>query len=1517
MHKHPHSSQFLRGFSLKENRFIFEVGSTGETTPDATPQVESGKEGIRNKEEDLKTAQVSLDAKIQNATSQVEDLPDAFKKQIKDNVAQFCEVSYDQIAIKDGVDNMSGTEHSEWFLGVNTRVEEVLSGITGSAEQAQADQDEKEKELKSLEEEISDLNDGVEDIEHEEFDLVEANLKNPDTLPGELEKYKNRAIVLQEKRVEMSGKMGEVMDVQKAYEAELNTGNVVAGVGAIVAVGAATAWIPGVNVLSLSAAAIAVAAAVAMKAAQYAREKEMAAKANAKVQTFKESYDEQRGEFAHVVRDMRKDGDKLHEAAPDLRGKIEGSRDAAAETLSESASETSEERAALQQRLEENTAARDRIAEQKQLVLDQQLALQDSRSTAEKNEEKVDANKHGLGNKLESVNSAILEIKNSGVLKGDNAEAKAKYDELLSARDIMSRGVEQMGLGKDQLKNFLVDTAELDPKMDEQFAMLQYSDETLVRTGEMLSLSEASLSERILRIEESLGVVETEAATKIEQVNELEGSVTSGVAEISIENIKAQTSVEMEWTTLKNMKVEAPAFLTSVANSVAAPFEKVFGGISYVLELGKDIPVLGSGLSFLSGVSEAAGDITGGLAKMAVLLPSALVGNEDGIAMAKGLGNVALLGTTEGSREAWVGMGKAIVAADMWEKDGAKAAGKAAANIAMFFIPGAGPGAGIARSTYAAARTAGAGVLRSATRAAVNGVKTTVVETGKSYGSMVKGAGRKVRGAARGIRSKLRRGKNAAAETSTEAGAAVESTAAATESTATRGSVLDDAGNVLDDAGNIIDESVRTPKQQAEGARGSMKKAREVRSSMHPDKFGDVSKNGILKDQQGAMKDFLSGKTQRIKIKDIDAEIARCNEYMNGIPAKDKMGQLGAHETMVNGLKQLRAQAKSIKSVRKQLTDGLSFKEGQKVKLVNNKTGEVFKGKYSIDPATGKVRIERFETGAGGNRLDVKYISPERLRNFRNTNSTSVAVEAAPVAEATVETVAASGRAPRTGWERYGPPSWRTRYRAFNRSRRGATATSEAAPVVEAEAVTASRPSLYSRASARVRGVRSRAREMWNNRPRTPRWNRAPKSSVASVSEAVAGPSLSYRAGATVRRTGLRAREMWNNRPRPIRRALDARNARRAERAAKNSRYADRLEKGRGARADNRVFLKESRANRRVSSEALEGLPTSSVETTMPVIDTATESASLGKAPRSMWSKYGPPSWRTRLRVGARNRATVRTERVAARTRKSAVKERVNRIRGARKERLAREATTAEVNATEVFINEELGYVRLDEMDKVIAGANADSAVAIYNRLDDVLHEMVPNRGANAVRSRIQQLRTRAGNRVPAEIAPEALQTTDKLLASEESIARMTNKQLKTEYKKLTDPDFEIEMRYMADAERGVAEMARDNVIAETNRRIQSGAMSEGRIVSRGVSSIETSASRAAMPSRLPKDFRNWTTEQLQKAFQERRLAQSKNIGSQSEQMYMGRDLGDIISQLNARKVAPIEPPIKGIGDAA
>lgn len=1131
MHKHPHSSQFFRGFSLKENRFIFEFGGAGETTPDTTPEVESGGEEIRNKEEDLKTAQVSLDAKIQNATSQVEDLPPAFRKQVKDNVAQYCAVSYDQIAKKDGNENMNRNEHTEWHQGVMTQVNDVLSGITGGAEAAADDREKKEEELKSLEDELKDLEGGIEDIEHEEYNLVEENLKNPDTLPGELEKYKNRATVLQKKRVEMSGKMEEVTEVKGAFDKQLEENNAVAakvGVGAGVAGGVAVAlaWAPGVNIIALGAAAAAAAAAAATKMAYIASEKKMAAKANEKVQVFKDSYDEQRGEFAHVVRDMRKDGEKLHEAAPDIRGKIEGSRDAATETLSEGASETSEERAALQQQLEENTAARDRIAEQKQLVLDQQLALQDSRSTAEKNEEKVDANKHGLGNKLESVNSAILEIENSGVLKGDNAEAKAKYDELLSARDIMFRGVEQMGLGKDQLKNFLVDTAELDPKMDEQFAMLQQSDETLVRTGEMLSLSEASLSERILRIEETLGVVETEAATKIEQVNELEGSVTSGVAEISIENIKAQTSVEMEWTMLKDMKVEAPAFLTSVANSVAAPFEATFKGISYVLELGKDIPVLGSGLSFLSGVSEAAGDITGGLAKMAVLLPSALVGNEDGIAMAKGLGNVALLGTTEGSREAWVGMGKAIVAADMWEKDGAKAAGKAAANIAMFFIPGAGPGAGIARSTYAAARTAGAGVLRSATRAAVKGAKTTVVETGKSYGSIVKGAGRKVRGAARGIRSKFRRGKGNVAETGAEAGAAVESTAATTESTAARGSALDDAGNAVDDAASV------------EGG-----------------KIEGAVNEGLDK--------FVKRKSKTLRRKDVKSEIAETDALIEGGKFPDEIPQLKAQKAQLESLEGSIAEASEAKALLREsgsLTDGMgNFCSGKTNTISRTIVQEEISAVRSLleNPALDDAARLGLETDIG--HLNNLYRNVDRMQVARGLTSKPLPSAARPAsapaarapatatapagtpasaptaaveataAEAT-EAVAAAGRAPRTAWERYGPQSWNTRYRAFNRSRRGATATSEAVPVVEAEAVTASRPSLYSRASA----VRSRAREMWNNRPR------------------------------------------------PIRRALDARNTRRAERAAKNSRYADRLEKGRGARADNRVFLKKSRANKTV-----------------------------------------------------------------------------------------------------------------------------------------------------------------------------------------------------------------------------------------------------------------------------------------------------------------------------------------------
>ncbi len=734
MMKRFHLSRLHKQFSLREKRLIFEVGGGKERTTD----VENDGGQMNQKEKDVSDVQKLLDTKISNTTAQVDELPEQFKKQVHENVSQFCRISYDEIAEKDGEKTMNKEEYTEWYESVMRRTDEVLSGIAGGVEGAKAEQDSKEKKLESLEKELADIDGGIKELDHAELDLVEENLSDPEKLPGELEKYRNRAVVLQEKRVEMAEKMDEVMDIQKVFIDETTRYDWAIGGGAMGGALMLT-LIPGVNIAAAGVAAAGVAAAAAVKMVMRAANEKRANKANEAVQEFKESYNEQRKEFAGVVGDMQQDGDALHGAAPHLRQKIEENRDVAKGKLAEGADEASGERSEALQRIEEHRMALLRIQDQKIKIEEQQKSLRMSRKAAEEKGETVDARKHALGDKLSSIDEAISEMESAGVLEGDNEQMKEKYEELLSVRNIMNGGSAQMEKGSGQLKAFLENTADMDPEMDEQRFMLDTSEETLLRTTEMLTLSESALSERIRSIEEASGFIDEVAANKIETVNGLQEEVTKGVSEIAIENITAQAGIEMEWSILKDLKVEQPSFASDLASTIAAPFDKLFSEISYVLELGSDIPVLGHGFSFLSGVSDAAKEITTGVTKMAILLPAALGGNEEGIAMAKGLGNMALFGATEASREVWSDLGNAIVAADMWEKDGAKAAGKAAANLAMFLFPGVGQAGGAGRLAALAGRGA-VGRMAARTTGLVRGA-------GRTYLNMAKGAA-KIPGAA-------------------------------------------------------------------------------------------------------------------------------------------------------------------------------------------------------------------------------------------------------------------------------------------------------------------------------------------------------------------------------------------------------------------------------------------------------------------------------------------------------------------------------------------------------------------------------------------------------------------------------------------------------------------------------------------------------------------------------------------------------------------------------------------------
>ena len=120
MFKNTHPHWYTKKFSLNESRLISFAGSapSGKAgdTPEGEKSAEKPEEAPRDKEADVREAQSGLDARIGNATSEIENFPEDFKKQMKNNIAQFCEVSYDDIAKseKEGTDEMSTGEYDKW-----------------------------------------------------------------------------------------------------------------------------------------------------------------------------------------------------------------------------------------------------------------------------------------------------------------------------------------------------------------------------------------------------------------------------------------------------------------------------------------------------------------------------------------------------------------------------------------------------------------------------------------------------------------------------------------------------------------------------------------------------------------------------------------------------------------------------------------------------------------------------------------------------------------------------------------------------------------------------------------------------------------------------------------------------------------------------------------------------------------------------------------------------------------------------------------------------------------------------------------------------------------------------------------------------------------------------------------------------------------------------------------------------------------------------------------------------------
>ncbi|MBM3231029.1 hypothetical protein FJZ28_01755 [Candidatus Peregrinibacteria bacterium] len=780
MIRYTYQNRDSHSFSDREKRLIFEMAST----PEAQSKPAQTQETVdpQKKENDIKAALGLTDVKVVNAVSKAKELPAEFQKQLKDNIAQFCRVSYDQYAKKDNKAEMSSQEHAEWQVNLMQKVDEILAGIVGGADSAKKNQEEKERKIGTLDEQLNRLPAQLQKLEHTDLDLDTEALSHPETLTPdvlqkELQKYEERSGRIQKQREAMSNKAVELGDIQKAYAAEVHTNNLAIGsaalgVGTIVFAAASTSWVPGLNLVTAGAAAVAIAAAAAAKAAMRARELERAKMANAKIDAFKQQYDAQRQELGKAVGDMRQDGDLLNSAPTAFRHETENKHKSTQEQLSAGAQTLSENRADARLRLQQTQEQLAGIRDQKTAVNLQNNQLAQAKQNAESKQQTITVGEMKLKDKMGTIDAAIRQLESNG--QQSDQTAQEKIEDLKRMRTRMEEGSAAMAAGGEDLEKFFSAYPQATDDISRRQLLLEQTEQALGQTTGTLSDAEATLTEQLKQIQESSGLVDKEATATLDAVAGIEKAVTEGVGRIAVDNIKAQGGVEMEWASIKDMKVETPAFATSLAEAVAAPFEGVFKGIGNALSYAsKEVPVLNlPGIShtlrFVGGVSEAAADITGGIAKMVVLLPAALGGNKEGIQMAKGLGNLLLVGTTEGSREAWSGMGKAIVAADLWSTDGAKAAGKALTNIALFFIPGAGEAGAAGRL----ASVAGKGILgRTAARASglVRGTAESYLGAIKSIPSI---PGAAVRLAKRPFTTtSVRLGEQATALTSKAAGA--------------------------------------------------------------------------------------------------------------------------------------------------------------------------------------------------------------------------------------------------------------------------------------------------------------------------------------------------------------------------------------------------------------------------------------------------------------------------------------------------------------------------------------------------------------------------------------------------------------------------------------------------------------------------------------------------------------------------------------------------------------------------
>ncbi|MBI3336662.1 hypothetical protein HYZ98_03815, partial [Candidatus Peregrinibacteria bacterium] len=684
-----------------------------------------------------------VEKQMDEGFGKVKGLPDEFKVTLKNQIAfHFMKTTMEIFAGEDRI--LQREEFARFREQTLKQITVILQTMGAESAEKKEEEEEKKKALKSVEEEIRDLEGDLQELNAEENDIKPEDLtldpaqteQNLEKVQNAIGKYNNRQHAVSAVQKNMGEKFQEATEVQQAFQqSHRGTGDF----GKDLVSGGRTAR-------AIAQIFIAPVGLIWQGVHWYQLQGE-AEKANKAIEAFRTNFNERKDTLKGVINDMQADGGALSRAPDNLRQAAETFRTNNRNTLSQQHLERSTEQEAMLKKRAEFDTLRGTLTGHRD-------SLEDARDTMGKSRNHAEFGAQQLGGHEGEIQHAINQIELSGVLheSRDPEKKKAieeKYARLKQARDGIHGRVNDMTVGG---KNMDAVLSNAQGNIDQIDGHLQ---DVLTARGSIDTFIN-DLGSQIDEIDAQLGLNDVQTEELLRGISEIDGQVTEGVDTVVSQNLQALTAVELQGAMLETMKVEAPSLLGHMTDGIIQVFKFPFEGAGYGLTKLSDgfqwageqvgIPkwatrIVTAPTRIAAGVFEGAGELVegaGSLAKGVLTLPAyalgklgpegsawrQVVGCDDGAEIWGALGKLT-----------WAGMGKGLIAYDTFaEGEIEKGIGKAVLNTALFFIPGAGEVGPALR----AAAAAGAGTTKTI------GMVTLAVArgTGTSYAGMARGLGR-------------------------------------------------------------------------------------------------------------------------------------------------------------------------------------------------------------------------------------------------------------------------------------------------------------------------------------------------------------------------------------------------------------------------------------------------------------------------------------------------------------------------------------------------------------------------------------------------------------------------------------------------------------------------------------------------------------------------------------------------------------------------------------------------------